>query len=134
MRLTRHDYRHDGIFGILYDAEDDRIAATIEHSYDLAPKLPAGTYTCVRGKHRLHGMTQDFETFEVMGVPGHTGILFHWGNYNHDTEGCILLGRVVTASPIGWMITSSRDTFERFMVDLDGIDSFQLTVEEGIVT
>lgn len=133
MKLIRHDFRPDGIFGILYDAEGDQIACTLEHSYADRPKLPVGTYVCIRGQHRLHDMTQDFDTFEITGVPGHTNILFHWGNYNRDSEGCVLLGRGVTDSPVGWMVTSSRATFARFMLDLEGIDSFQLTVEDGVV-
>lgn len=117
---------------MLFDDEGTPIAVTLEHSYDGAPKLPVGAYTCVRGPHRLHGMDHDFETFEVTGVPGHTGILFHWGNYNKDSEGCILLGRVMTASPIGWMVTHSKETFAMWMAACGGRESFQLTVEDGV--
>lgn len=129
MKLTRTACRPDGIIGSLFDAEGQPLAVTLEHSYGGAPKLPAGTYTCQRGKHRLHGMTEDFETFEVLGVPVHTGILFHWGNYNDDSEGCILLGRVSCDSPKGCMVTSSRATFARWMLDLEGVQSFTLAVE-----
>lgn len=129
MRLTRTACRPDGILGVLYDAEGTQLAVTLEHSYGGVPKLPAGTYRCQRGPHRLHGMMTDFETFEVMGVPGHTGILFHWGNYHGDSDGCILLGRVSCGSPKGCMVTSSRATFARWMHDREGVPSFFLTVE-----
>lgn len=129
MKLRRTACRPDGILGVLTDAEDQQLAVTLEHSYDGVPKLPAGTYTCQRGPHRLEGMEKDFETFEIMGVPGHTGILFHWGNYNADSAGCVLLGRVSCDSPKGCMVTSSRATFARWMLDLAGIQSFTLVVE-----
>lgn len=134
MVIRRTDFRSDGIFGLLFDDDGDQIAVTLEHSYDGRPKIPAGTYHCHRGQHRLHGMEHDFETFEVMDVPGHLGLLFHWGNYNTDSDGCILLGRVMTASPIGWMITNSRETFTRFILDRDGIEVFDLTIEDAIRT
>ena len=129
MKLVRTACRPDGILGTLYNQEGEQLAVTLEHSYNGVPKLKAGTYTCQRSPHRLHGMTQDFETFEIMGVPGHTGILFHWGNYNEDSEGCVLLGRVSCDSPKGCMVTSSRVTFARWMLDLEGVQSFTLVVE-----
>ena len=129
MKLIRTACRPDGILGTLYNDAGEQLAVTLEHSYDGRPKLKEGTYTCQRGPHRLHGMEKDFETFEILGVLGHTGILFHWGNYNEDSEGCVLLGRVSCDSPKGCMVTSSRATFARWMLDLDGVDSFMLIVE-----
>jgi len=82
--------------------------------------------------HSLHSHPEPFETFEVTHVPNHTGILFHAGNYNCDSNGCILLGRVGMDSDQGTMVTNSRDTFTRFMLDLEGVESFPLTVEDGV--
>lgn|ERR1035437_2359376 len=129
LTLERDAYREDGIFSTLLDDKGDTIAKTLEHSYDNLPKVPAGTYTCVRGPHRLHGMTEDFSTFEVTGVEGHAGILFHWGNFNKDSEGCVLVGKEVAIQAAGaWIITASRDTFAAFMALQEGVDEFQLTV------
>lgn len=126
--LTRTDFRPDGIFSILVQLDTGtRFSVTLEHSYENLPKLPDGSYTCVRGKHRLHGMTEDFETFEVTGVEGHSGILFHWGNYNKDSDGCILLGQSISKDT-DWMVTHSRDTFAKFMDMLQGTDEFTLIV------
>lgn len=131
MRLVRYDWRADGIFGRLRDDHDDQLAVTLEHSFDGKPKLPAGQYLCKRGMHQLeHGGR--FETFEVLDVPGHTGILFHIGNWNRDSDGCILLGRVSVGSTDGHMITSSAMTFFSFMNALDGVNEFPLTVEDGV--
>ncbi len=134
MILQRTDYRSDGVFGILYDEEGDQIAVTLEHAYHgKVPKLPAGDYHCIKGPHSLPSDPEHFfETFEVMGVPGHTGILFHIGNWHEDSDGCILLGRAVSGSPRGQMVTESRKTFERFMLDRELVPSFALLVEDTV--
>ena len=51
--------------------------------------IPAGPYHC----RRFHGPKWR-NTFEIM-VPGHTAVLFHAGNVEADTRGCILLGSQV---------------------------------------
>lgn len=129
LTLVRTDYRQDGIFGKLLDAKGRAIAFSLEHAYadgnSWGAKIPKGTYVCKRGTHRLHGMTQDFTTFEITGVSGHSNLLFHWGNYSKDSEGCILVG----ASNVKNMITDSRVTFAKLMELQDGSDQFQLTVK-----
>lgn len=141
MTLTRTQNQEDGILGTLKGNDLGFHCVTLEHAYatleyahggasnGFLPKLPTGTYTCVRGPHRLHGMTDDFTTFEITNVPGHTNILFHWGNYNRDSEGCVLLGDKMSSTDNGEaMITSSRLTFSEFMRYLDGVNEFILTV------
>ena len=132
-KLTRREYRKDGIFSELVDANGKLIAHTLEHAYDdgkggWEPKITPGSHTCIRGPHRLHNMTSDFITFEVTGVAGHSDLLFHWGNWNKDSEGCILLGNGIAQSSQGQMVTASRPTFEEFMAGLNGVDSFTLDV------
>ncbi len=135
LTITRTEYRPDGIFSVVTDPLGSRIMTTLEHAYEAEdgsggyePKIPPGTYTCVRGKHRLHGMKNDFETFEVTGVPGHSGLLFHWGNWNRDSDGCILTGDSVDVAGDTEMITKSRATFDHFMKLQTGQNMFQLTV------
>lgn len=130
MKLIRNRFQADGITGRLLDEAGDQIAVTMEHSYDCKPKLPAGTYTCKRGMHTLHSHPKPFETFEILGVPGHTGILFHWGNWNGDSDGCVILGRTCTGSERGCMVTNSWVTFDKFMIDLEGVNVFSLIVED----
>lgn len=135
LKLNRTDFREDGIFGQLLDEADGEVAVTLEHSYDsglgdgsYAPKLPPGTYQCVRGQHQLHS-GPPFITFEITNVPGHTNILLHVGNYNEDSEGCVLLGRRVLDDGMGKrMITSSRNTFNKFMDLQNNCNEFTLTV------
>jgi hypothetical protein len=131
--LQRKSYEADGILSTCADTTGAQVMVTLEHAFeddegDYQPKIPPGTYVCIRGPHRLEGMTEDFITFEVTGVAGHTGLLFHWGNWNKDSDGCILTGEAFAASASGEMVTNSRATFARFMALQDGVDNFQLDV------
>lgn len=135
LKLIRNEYEVDGIFGYLQDTSGKEIAVTLEHSYvadndGFAPKVPKGEYKCVRGMHRLESMTEPFETFEITNVPGHTNILIHFGNFNCDSAGCILIGESLAINPADkqQMITASRVTFGKFMRLQNGIDSFTLTI------
>ncbi len=139
LEQKRQFYRSDGIFSAVFDGHVQRFV-TLEHAYPHAdglyvPIVQPGVYTCQRGLHRLHGMASDFETFEVTGVQGHKGILFHWGNWNDDSQGCSLTGAsyLLAANPKHGMarekmVTRSRDTFAMFMKMQEGLDSFQLRV------
>lgn len=134
MILIRKEFRPDGIFGELKSDGGTFDAVTLEHAYEqpdgnFRPKIPPGQYVCFRGMHALFKVPHAFETFEIMGVPGHSGLLFHPGNYNNDTEGCVLLGSRVLKLGFGQqMVTSSKATFEEFMHSHVGEQSFQLTV------
>lgn len=126
--LKRIDRGAQGIFGQFINDDGATICETLEHAYQdysgkWVPKLPSGNYSCVRGIHRLKDMVP-FETFEITGVEGHVNILFHPGNYNEDSEGCVLMGK----ERVGNMITESRDTWSQWMAVMVGIDSFQLQV------
>ncbi len=134
LTLTRTEYRSDGIFSELRDDQGDLVAHTLEHAYTdnagpFIPKITNGIFTCQRGLHRLHGMTDDFETFEITGVEGHKDLLFHWGNYNRDSKGCILVGQAEIDDGKEHMVTASRAKFAAFMELQQGLDSFQLTVQ-----
>lgn len=128
MILERVKFTPDGIFSSL-SKDGENIAFTLEHAYPgtddtWIAKIPNGTYTCIRGMHHLlHGAP--FETFEITGVSGHSGLLFHKGNFDSDSEGCVLLGEEI----VGNMVSNSAVSFENFMSVLTGIDSFPLTVE-----
>src|SRR5216684_529742 len=129
MIMRRISSREDGILGELQS--DDIVSfqcSTLEHAYTdeqggFNPKIPPGFYKCVRGVHKLEHSHQ-FETFEITNVPNHTGILFHVGNFNNDSDGCVLLGLKMNLSDKdSLMISDSRTTFEEFM-------AFQYRVKE----
>jgi hypothetical protein len=142
LTLVRVELAVDGVFGFLKDAlSGNALFHTLEHAYVKGPlddeekwhyysKFPDGKYTCVRGVHRLHSITGvPFETFQVTKVPGHSGILFHTGNFNADSQGCILLG--LRRGVIGEQraLISSKVAFNKFMKMQADVDRFTLTVE-----
>lgn len=132
LTLSRSEYRSDGVFGQLRGL--DFAAVTLEHAFTdgaggYYPKVPPGRYVCKKGIHRLENALSSFETFEVENVPGHTGILFHVGNYNEDSNGCILLGNFTgPASTKKKMIVNSKLAFQRFMALQAGAESFNLEI------
>lgn len=135
LRLTRHDFRDDGIFGELVTEDGEFVADTLERAYPgygpaslWVPKVGVGTYKCVRHKPgRL-----PYETFLLEDVPPFmgkpvSGILLHRGNRDDDSDGCILLGRIVKSEK-EWLVADSRKTFESFMAMQDELESFLLLI------
>jgi hypothetical protein len=153
LRLQYTEARSDGIFGWALDAgvppEDEarpqfvfvtRAVKQLDGTY--RPIVRAGTYDCERGIHHLQKAPGapliELETFEVMGVKGHSGIVFHWGNFGSDSKACFCTGRKIVriaedrdgVDGPDEMVTESRRTFAEFMTSQVGIDHFQLVVEE----
>ena len=132
LTLNRTHYRPDGIFGML-TANKQVVCATLEHAYmnedgSYVPKVPEGNYLCVRGSHRLLGMTEDFTTYEILNVPEHNNILFHSGNWNNDSEGCVLLGQSILDLQSPWRLVNSKIAFEKFMIIQNGTQIFSLQI------
>ena len=50
--------------------------------------IPLGAYTVMWTNHPVHGWV-----FQLQNVDGRSDILMHAGNFQKDTEGCILLGK-----------------------------------------
>jgi hypothetical protein len=130
LKLIRQTFALYGIEGELFDDKGLHVCFTLEHAYEqpdgsYQPKVPPGIYVCQRGRHRLEGMNNSFETFEITNVPGHTNILFHKGNYNNDSEGCVLVG---AALGVGCILESAI-AFGSFLQLQEGLESFTLTVQ-----
>lgn len=129
LTLKRMEFREDGILSYLKDEAGNVLFKTLEHSYDKYPKLYNGEFKCVRGIHQLHG-GKPFETFEITGVKGHSGILFHVGNFNRDSDGCVLVGKDFATDPSGAkMVVFSRKAFAELIELLRDVDEFQLIVQ-----
>jgi hypothetical protein len=126
LTLKRQSFNSWGIISELTEANGEEVAVTLEHAYQsptgYLPKLPDGTYTCVLGTHQLSsGGPQSL--YEITNVPGHQGILMHVGNYNRDSEGCVLVGTALGQE----CITGSKTALGKFM-ELQGGENFTLTV------
>ena len=130
LKLIRNPAEAAGVFGLLETASGEFICRTLEHSYQVGllqeyqPKLPNGTYRCIRGIHKIGKSLKEIETFEIINVPGHTGILFHCGNLLQDSSGCVLVGR----SRINDALTESRVAFAQLMNKLSGLNEITLEV------
>lgn len=131
MILLRDTFVKTGIFGTLRSDDDQELFKTLERAYPFdgkfVPKVRPGLYRCVRGLHQL-SRGSAFETFEVEGVYGHFGILFHAGNTNLDSNGCILLGGARVENV---RIGQSRVAFLSFMTLLKDAKSFTLNIVGG---
>jgi hypothetical protein len=141
IKLQRLTFGEDGVFGILTGVGIPTIASTLEHAFPVTegsltryePKVAAGVYTCLRhAPNRL-----PYETWELQNVPEFqgqpvTGILIHVGNFNRNSDGCILVGRNIMPNPDAPaenMVTSSQNTFNKLMDLTRNLDSFILTIE-----
>ena len=85
--------------------------------------IPAQQYIIERYRSNNFG-----ETFKIRNVPGRKDVLFHWGNWSSNTEGCILLGSGLMDNPRG--ISNSRTAFDKFMSLLQGHSQAHLTIME----
>tara|TARA_R110000772_G_scaffold76180_1_gene164772 strand:+ start:1748 stop:2137 length:390 start_codon:yes stop_codon:yes gene_type:complete len=113
--------------GSLSDADfPDFELATLENPWQnnepYVSCIPEGDYICKRVDSPRYG-----NTFQVQDVEGRTHILFHWGNYERNTLGCILVG--LTQIPSKDMIGSSRKGFAKFIKHTQGVNEFTLTIQ-----
>lgn len=136
LKLSRQIKSADGVFSHLLDKSGNLVCFTLEHSYrtakgDFLPKLPNGTYQCVLGSHELHSSVAPFHTYEIQGVPSHSGILFHTGNKQRDSEGCVLLGTSIIRGGSMRELAGSRLAFDKFLKLCNGASSFTLVVEDS---
>jgi hypothetical protein len=116
--LIRLETSPQGLIGILrFDGEV--FCFTLEPDTTF---LKQGSYHC----QRFSG-TKWPDTFEIA-VPGHTAVLFHAGNVEADTKGCVLLGSSTGKLKGERAVLNSGDTFKRFMELLKGQDFFTMFV------
>ncbi len=64
----------------------------------------------------LYARTQELP--HVEDVPGHTGILIHWGNWAKDTEDCLLVGRTEAVDFIGHSVEEFDVLFAKIQAAL----------------
>lgn len=125
MILTRAYIGEDGAFGMLSEVGKAPFCLTLEHTYDdLAVKIPVGTYLCKRSFFNRGG----YDTFEII-VPGHTRLLFHKGNMEDDSDGCVLLGMQFGKLGGKSGILTSAVAFQFFMIRQNSVETFTLEVK-----
>jgi len=85
--------------------------------------IPEGEYTCKRVFSPKYG-----STFEVTEVDGRSHILFHAGNVETNTKGCILLAQYFGKLKGARAVLNSGNTFRRFREELIRVKEFKLKI------
>ena len=85
--------------------------------------IPHGTYKCKRIDSPKFG-----NTFEITNVPGRTHILFHKGNLDDDSHGCILIGEQFGDVKGSQGILSSRAGYNEMMGIMKDEVGFRLII------
>ena len=115
-----------GTFGVLIESGIP-FALTVERQWlnnqSNISCIPEGGYLCKRVKSPRFG-----NTFEVTDVEGRSHILFHKGNLDDDSHGCILVGEKFGQLGSSSGILESNQGFNEFMVLLDDVDEFSLNI------
>jgi hypothetical protein len=87
--------------------------------------IPAQQYICER-----HSSPKFGACFIVKDVPERDLILLHSGNLVGATEGCLLLAEHYGKLGENRAILNSGLTFNKFMLTMDGVNEFHLTIKE----
>lgn len=129
VELIRLEKSEEGTFGVL--RLDGKVyCVTLEppdkDNRENMSCIPAGQYGC-----RRTGSPRFGETFEIRDVPGRSHILFHPGNVQGDTKGCVLLGRHFGLLRGERAVLNSGRTFSEFMEQCEGGNVFSLTIKDA---
>ncbi len=136
MRLIRVARNDIATYGALVYG-DTPFAVTLERPWKGNERnvscIPGGplsspvVYQCARVKSPRFGVT-----FEVLNVPKRSEILFHRGNIDDDTHGCIIVGEAFNPILGKPGVTDSGHAFAELLGLMRLVDRFQLSVIDAI--
>ena len=123
-QIKRIAILNSGAFGVLLH-NGVPFAVTLERTYDPGNtvKIGNGFHECHRSRYNKGG----YDTFEIT-VPGHDRILFHKGNTELHSEGCVLVAESFAVFGDKPGVALSADGFAEFMKRAADADSFTLDV------
>lgn len=128
VRLLRVEESEQGTFGNLLICSQV-FCVTLEPSDWLNEQnissIPAQQYQCIKIRSPQFG-----ETFEIVDVPGRSHVLFHAGNIDDHTKGCVILGQYFGKLQGDRAVLNSGATFKEFMDIMKYVGMFQLTIKE----
>ena len=126
LRIVRLENTEQGSLGVLL-FPNEIFCFTLEPDIndDLGRLyIPYGHFMC----KRFHG-DKWTNTFEIV-VANHSAVLFHSGNIEAHTRGCVLLGATVGKLKGNRAVLNSGTTFRAFLKRLENVDVFPLTIED----
>ncbi len=128
-KLIRVAYIPDGTFGVLFDG-DIPFCLTLEREWKDNKRniscIPVGIYTCKRIDSPKFG-----DTFQVLRVPDRSDILFHKGNIEDDSHGCIIIGEQYHNYKGKVSLKASREGYAEFHRILNPDDWFELEITDA---
>ena len=129
LKLKRVADNEDATFGVLINGNIP-FAVTLEPAWEDNKKgiscIPSGPYSCKRVKSPKFG-----DTFEILDVEERTHILFHKGNSERNTQGCVLIAEEFGKLNGKAAVLASGRGFTEFMSILKEIDEFDLIIEDN---
>ena len=127
LKLQRVSYSPLGTFGALIREDYTPFALTLEDPWKNNQVgiscIPIGLYECKRVNSPKFGIT-----FQVLDVPERSHILFHKGNTQENTRGCILVGEQFDPVLGTEGITYSKKGYNEFMSVVSEVDRFNLYI------
>ena len=127
LRIVRYSETEDGTYGVM-EYNGIPFCLTLEPNDRGNGKnscIPPGRYRCSR-----HSGPKYKNTWEITDVPNRTAILFHVGNIEDNSLGCILLGHALGTLKSKLSVTSSSNTFNKFMNISERMTVLNLTISE----
>ena len=129
LKLKRVADNEDATFGVLINCNIP-FAVTLEPAWEDNKKgiscIPSGPYSCKRVKSPKFG-----DTFEILDVEERTHILFHKGNSERNTQGCVLIAEEFGRLNGKAAVLASGRGFTEFMSILKEVDEFELIIEDN---
>lgn len=123
--------------GVLYD-EKEPFAVTLEldwkNNQPFISCIPKGEYTSKR-----YSSAKYPNTWRITGVDGRDLVLFHWGSFINDTEGCVLVAekfsklyhKGIKEFGVAESKALPHEGFNELMDRTVGLDEFKLIIEEA---
>ena len=124
---------NDGTFGALL--HDNVIVCLIlerkwKENKPFESCIPASEYICRKVKDVSVSIGSNDYTYEIANVPDRYGILFHIGNIEDDTAGCLLTGEKVGTYKFKNAVLNSGSAFGKFIKYLGEDEIFHLEIQD----
>ena len=147
MRIKLHRlFENQGTFGslrvpIVHGGDDYKaLLCTCENPWKnnkpFISCIPPGVYPI----ERFESPKFKYWSYKILNVKGRCGNIFHIGNTEEDTDGCVLLGMRFdkirtkkTNDKIKNAIIYSNRAFKEFMAYMDGIEKAELEIIDEVI-